>query len=88
MKAEQAKVDAMLPSTTNTIHCADDCLQAPVALVVTSSDRQPPQYIIYHRASGKLEGLGAEHPDIQSHKWACATSTTTRRAMAAAFPPM
>ncbi|MYM32598.1 prolyl oligopeptidase family serine peptidase [Duganella sp. CY15W] len=65
MKAEQAKVDAMLPNTTNTIHCADDCLQAPVALVVTSSDRQPPQYIIYHRASGKLEGLGAEHPDIQ-----------------------
>jgi len=68
MKAEQAKIDSMLPATTNTLHCARACLKAPVVLVVSSSDRQPNQYIIYHRASGKLEALGVTHPDINAEQ--------------------
>jgi dienelactone hydrolase len=66
MKAEQARIDALLPATTNTIHCANACLAAPVLLVVASSDREPDQYILYTRASGKLLGLGASHPDIDA----------------------
>ncbi|MYM26364.1 prolyl oligopeptidase family serine peptidase [Duganella sp. FT135W] len=64
MKADQAKIDALLPATTNTIRCSAECLASPTLLVVASSDRQPDQYIIYERASGKLAGLGAAHPGI------------------------
>ena len=64
LKADQAKIDAALPATTNTIHCPQSCLSSPVLLVVSSSDRQPDQYILYTRASGKLAGLGGQHPDI------------------------
>ncbi|MCU6498805.1 S9 family peptidase [Rugamonas sp. A1-17] len=64
LKADQARIDDALPATTNTIRCAQDCLAAPVLLVVASSDRQPDQYAIYTRASGKLAGLGGVHPDI------------------------
>ena len=66
MKAEQAKVDALMPATTNKIHCAADCLGTPVLLVAASSDRQPTQYILYTRASGKLHGLGASYPDVDA----------------------
>jgi dipeptidyl aminopeptidase/acylaminoacyl peptidase len=66
LKAEQAKIDALLPGTTNTIRCADACLAAPVMLVEVSSDRQPDNYILYNRASGKLVGLGSAHPDIDA----------------------
>ncbi|WP_332854690.1 alpha/beta hydrolase family protein [Duganella sp. S19_KUP01_CR8] len=64
LKADQAKIDAALPATTNTLHCTQHCLSAPVLLVVASSDRQPDQYILYTRASGKLDGLGGAHPEI------------------------
>jgi len=63
MKAEQAKVDQLLPATTNTISCGE-CLVSPVLLVRASSDRQPSSYILYHRASGKLVALGSAHPGI------------------------
>ncbi|WP_371868406.1 alpha/beta hydrolase family protein [Duganella margarita] len=66
LKAEQAKIDAMLTTTTNSVFCAEECLTAPVLLVVASSDRQPKQYIIYHRDSGKMDGLGYAHPDIKA----------------------
>jgi dienelactone hydrolase len=66
LKAEQAKIDALLPATTNTIHCAQACLAAPVLLVVASSDREPDQYILYTRASGKLLGLGTAYPGIDA----------------------
>ncbi|MYM65353.1 prolyl oligopeptidase family serine peptidase [Pseudoduganella sp. FT55W] len=64
MKADQARIDALLPATTNTIRCGGECLASPVLLVVASSDRQPDHYIIYDRASGKLAGLGSSHPGI------------------------
>jgi dienelactone hydrolase len=66
MKAEQAKIDAMLPATTNTVHCARACLKAPVLLVVTSSDREPDRYILYTRADGTLLSLGSAQPAIQA----------------------
>jgi len=66
LKAEQAKIDAMLTTTNNSVFCAEECLTAPVLLVVASSDRQPRQYIIYHRDSGKMDGLGYAHPDIKA----------------------
>jgi dipeptidyl aminopeptidase/acylaminoacyl peptidase len=66
LKAEQAKIDALLPGTTNTIHCAAACLAAPVLLVAASSDRQPAHYMVYHRDSGKLTSLGSAHPDIDA----------------------
>lgn len=66
LKAEQAKINALLKGTTNTVHCAGDCLAAPVLLVESSSDRQPTQYILYTRASGKLLSLGSSHPEIQA----------------------
>nr|WP_229265402.1 alpha/beta fold hydrolase [Duganella sp. 1224] len=65
LKADQAKIDSLLTTTTNTLYCADECLTAPVLLVEAASDRQPSQFIVYHRASGQLEGLGHAHPDIQ-----------------------
>jgi dienelactone hydrolase len=64
LKAEQAKIDALLPTTTNTIRCASECLAAPVLLVAAASDRQPTDYILYHRASGKLLSIGSAHPAI------------------------
>jgi dienelactone hydrolase len=65
LKAEQAKVDALLPGAINTIHCAQRCLAAPVLLVQSDTDRQPTQYALYTRATGQLVGLGSIHPDIQ-----------------------
>jgi dienelactone hydrolase len=65
MKADQAKVDAALPGAINTIACASDCLGSPVLLVSSASDRQPTQYVLYDRASGKMVGLGSTHPDIK-----------------------
>jgi dienelactone hydrolase len=65
MKADQARIDALLPATTNTILCASACLATPVLLVAASSDRQPTEYVLYYRDNGKLAGVGAEHPGIE-----------------------
>jgi dienelactone hydrolase len=64
MKADQAKVNALLPGRVNTLHCGQDCLNAPALLVVSGSDRRPPEYILYQRASGQLLSLGSGYPDI------------------------
>ena len=65
LTALQKKIDALLPQTTNSIDCAADCLNAPVVLVKSSSDRQPLEYFIYTQASGAIIGLGGTHPDIK-----------------------
>ena len=64
LKAEQAKIDAALPNSINTIECASDCLGAPVLLIRSETDRRPADYVLYTRATGKLIGLGNIHPDI------------------------
>jgi dienelactone hydrolase len=66
LKAEQAKIDALLPGAINTIHCAQRCLASPVLLVQSDTDRQPTQYALYTRATGQLVGLGSIHPEIQA----------------------
>lgn len=65
MKAEQAKIDAGLPGTVNTVSCAQDCAASPALLITSRSDRQPVQYILYTRASGAMIGLGSTHPEIK-----------------------
>ena len=63
--AIQAKLKALLPQTTNEIHCGQDCTNAPALLVTSSSDRQPPQYYVYTVATNTLVGLGGDYPDIK-----------------------
>lgn len=65
LKAEQARIDAALPATINTVHCAQACAASPVLLIESNSDRQPPRFLLYTRASGAVIGLGGTHPDIQ-----------------------
>lgn len=65
MKADQAKIDAALPGAINTVRCGADCLDSPVLLIESASDRQPPQYVLYTRASGAVVGLGSIHPDLK-----------------------
>ncbi|HEX5342714.1 MAG TPA: S9 family peptidase [Duganella sp.] len=64
MKADQDKVNALLPGRVNTLHCGHNCLDAPALLVVSGSDRRPPEYLLYQRASGKLFSLGSSYPQI------------------------
>jgi dipeptidyl aminopeptidase/acylaminoacyl peptidase len=64
-KEIQEKVDGILKSTTNMITCGADCLNSPVVLVISHSDRQPTQYFIYTVASGAIVGLGGTHPAIK-----------------------
>ncbi|MDR3479738.1 MAG: S9 family peptidase [Burkholderiaceae bacterium] len=64
-KEIQKKVDSTLKSTTNTITCGADCLNSPVVLVISRSDRQPTQYFIYTVASGAMVGFGGTHPAIK-----------------------
>lgn len=65
MKADQARIDEALPGTINTVRCGSDCLGSPVLLVRSASDRQPPQYVLYTRATGAVISLGSIHPDLQ-----------------------
>lgn len=63
LKADQAKIDAALPGI-NQIICAAHCLASPVLLVRRGTDRMPPDYVLYTRATGKMVGLGSAHPGI------------------------
>ncbi|MBY0557232.1 MAG: prolyl oligopeptidase family serine peptidase [Burkholderiaceae bacterium] len=65
LKAEQARIDAALPATINSISCAQDCSASPVLLIAAEADRQPRQYILYTRATGAMIGLGSSQPGIQ-----------------------
>ncbi|HEX7985703.1 MAG TPA: prolyl oligopeptidase family serine peptidase [Duganella sp.] len=65
MKADQAKIDAALPDAINTVRCGANCLDSPVLLIESASDRQPPQYVLYTRATGAVIGLGSIHPDLK-----------------------
>jgi dienelactone hydrolase len=64
MKAIQDKVDALLPASTNRIHCGSDCRKPPAVVVVASSDRMPPAYFVYTPADNKIIGLGSSLPGI------------------------
>lgn len=64
MNAQQAEVDRLLPSTANVLTPARRGT-APHTVVRAFSDRQPPQFLLYHRGTKKLLRLGAAHPDIR-----------------------
>lgn len=65
LKAEQARIDAALPGTINSVSCAQDCSASPVLLIASTADRQPRQYILYTRATGAMIGLGSTQPGIK-----------------------
>jgi dipeptidyl aminopeptidase/acylaminoacyl peptidase len=62
-KEYQKTVDAALPGAVNTITCGH-CLTSERLLVISESDRQPPRFIVFDPASGKLAQIGAARPDI------------------------
>lgn len=64
-KDMQQKVDGILKSTNNSISCGTDCLNASAVLITSTSDRQPIEFFVYNIASGKMVGLGGEHPKIK-----------------------
>lgn len=62
MAAAQAALDRALPGRFNEIRCTR-CLDAERWLIVSQSDRRPPEYAVFDRASGRLTALGSAHPD-------------------------
>ena len=65
MKTMQARIDAQLPSTVNTIECLR-CLDARFIVVTAQSDRQPPLYFLYKPADNSLQPLAALRPEIKA----------------------
>jgi len=62
-KEIQAKVDAILTQTINTITCGD-CLTSHTVLITSASDHQPVQYYVFNPVNGNLFGLGSTKPAI------------------------
>ena len=85
LKAEQAKIDALLSGSINTTSSPADSLAAPVLLVTRQNDRLPTEYALYVRTTGKLVGLGSSPPTSSRRRWASEASTITRRATAARY---
>ncbi|MBB3119738.1 alpha/beta hydrolase family protein [Pseudoduganella violacea] len=69
MKALQEEVDALLPATVNLLSPPQQA-DAPNLLVQSYSDRQPILTYIYHRASKKLNQVGANRSLIQPQQMA------------------
>jgi dipeptidyl aminopeptidase/acylaminoacyl peptidase len=69
MKALQAAIDKLLPSTVNVIDC-HRCLTDERVVVTASSDRLSPVYFLYTRATGKLSLIAASRPWIDDKKMA------------------
>jgi dipeptidyl aminopeptidase/acylaminoacyl peptidase len=65
MKAHQATIDAMLPSTTNRLSAARRP-SLPYMLVEAYSDRQAGLFLLYNTETRKLIKLGAVLPDLDT----------------------
>ncbi len=63
MQQLQKEIDALLPTTVNTIDC-QRCLGAPAVVVSAISDRAPASYFVYRKEQKKLEPLGSSRPWI------------------------
>ncbi|HEX7982682.1 MAG TPA: prolyl oligopeptidase family serine peptidase, partial [Duganella sp.] len=63
MKAMQAKVDQMLPNTTNLLTLPTRP-ESPWVLVVAYSDKFPSRTMLYNSETQKMNLIGASHPDI------------------------
>jgi dipeptidyl aminopeptidase/acylaminoacyl peptidase len=64
MKATQAAVDKLLPSTVNLLDCGA-CDKPQRVLVQAFNDRQPGVYYLYELATQKLEPISATRPWIK-----------------------
>lgn len=63
MKAMQAKVDQMLPNTTNLLTLPTRP-ESPWVLVVAYSDKFPSRTMLYNSETQKMNLIGVSHPDI------------------------
>jgi dipeptidyl aminopeptidase/acylaminoacyl peptidase len=63
IKQDQARIDALLPSTINQVSLARDAL-ADAIVVHSYSDTEPGIWRLYHRSTGKLTPLGVSRPDL------------------------
>ncbi|MGQ3054926.1 MAG: alpha/beta hydrolase family protein [Roseateles sp.] len=59
----QADIDRRLPGAANTVSC-QRCLAAPMLLVTSVSDRRPPRYFLFDRATRQLTPVAASMPWI------------------------
>lgn len=69
MKAVQEMVDKLLPATVNVIACGR-CVKAERLVVTAYSDRLSPVYMLFDRASNKLQLIGASRPWIDDKQMA------------------
>jgi dienelactone hydrolase len=63
LRALQTRVDDLLPGLSNRID-VPSCGCSDFVMVTSSSDRQPPVYLLFDRATRKLTQIGSERPDI------------------------
>ncbi|MFZ4874923.1 prolyl oligopeptidase family serine peptidase [Janthinobacterium sp. Mn2066] len=64
MRALQASIDALLPSTINTI-LSDNPDKAAYVLLSSESDRQPVIFSLFNKRTGSMMQLGGRFPEIQ-----------------------
>jgi dipeptidyl aminopeptidase/acylaminoacyl peptidase len=69
MQAVQQAVDKLLPGRINLPNVGVRS-ETPYVLVASWSDRQPLQFLVYDRATGKLSKLGETHPAIDPARMA------------------
>ena len=72
VKQDQARIDALLPSTINQLSLARDA-PADAMVVYSYSDTEPGAWRLYHRSTGKLTLLGVSRPDLSPLRMASKT---------------
>ena len=65
----QARLDARLPGLVNLVDLAE-CGCSRIAVVTSSSDRQPPVYWLYDTEADRLEPVGQAQPQIDAGRMA------------------
>ena len=69
MKAIQAKIDARLPGRVNLLGCGS-CDNPLTVLVISYTERDPGEYLLYRPASDKWERIGRRMPDVDPMRMA------------------
>jgi dipeptidyl aminopeptidase/acylaminoacyl peptidase len=69
MKGMQEAVDKLLPGRVNSLRIGRRA-ETPFVLVVSWSDRQPAQFLVFNRETGRLAKLGDSRPDIDAARMA------------------
>jgi len=73
----QAEIDARLPGAANLLQC-QRCLAVPQLLVTSLTDRRPPRYFLFDRATRQLSPLAASMPWIPEGRPRQTASTAAR----------